>query len=158
MDRRNEFVSSEFPRFSYLVSDVIVFVSENSWFQGKAYIDEINKFALRCIKNLPSALPPTLILVQNKANIPESSDLDHFDSDKITSEFLSKFDPNRQLQGLFNKVKCITIPTRDSPIYRKQINSLRVIFVYTRCNNVEYCGRVSGMSNEIKGGKSKSIK
>jgi len=82
------------PRFSYVISDVIVYIGEGSW-ANTEYRDTVIQFANAAVENVASAIRPCIIIVHNKCNLHEPMDVD-----LMTKKFLNLHEGR---ESCFNK-------------------------------------------------------
>ncbi|KAJ5075510.1 rbr-type e3 ubiquitin transferase [Anaeramoeba ignava] len=124
---RRKSVEEHFPRLSYLVSNVIVYISTSD-FAANKYYSELLKIAKKSTKKVQSAEKPALILVKNKCLKYET------DYEKLTQSFFDEHaeDPeNPELLRWYSEVHCVSLPNFDIEepnsieIFKKEIERLK---------------------------------
>jgi len=123
IERRRKQVNQNLPRFAYVMSDVVVYISEGSW-ANTEYRDNVVAFANAAVENVASAIRPCLIIVHNKCGPHEVMDVD-----KMTEKFISLHDSeeNPLLKKLYESVACISMPDwyHDQDLFDKQVSQLK---------------------------------
>lgn len=105
-ERRRNAVAANISRLSYVVSDVVLFVGNES-FSNALYAQRLIRLVRSSVENVDSASSPSLVLVYNKCGLDEQ-----FDIERCTEQFFENPE-NGELKHLFSEVKCVCIPHRD---------------------------------------------
>eukprot|EP01105_Mastigella_eilhardi_P026191 TRINITY_DN7432_c0_g1_i1.p1 TRINITY_DN7432_c0_g1~~TRINITY_DN7432_c0_g1_i1.p1 ORF type:complete len:784 (-),score=168.64 TRINITY_DN7432_c0_g1_i1:98-2422(-) len=111
-ERRRAAVSSNMTRVAFVVSDVVIFVWNES-FSNASYTQRVVKMVQNATERIDSAVAPSLILVYNKCGLDEP-----FDVAEATNTFFSNTE-NEGLRHFYSDVKCICIP------HKEQVKKIR---------------------------------
>ncbi|KAJ5066325.1 hypothetical protein M0811_13704 [Anaeramoeba ignava] len=126
---RRKSVEEHFPRLSYLVSNVIVFISTSDFADNKYYL-KLLKNAKKSTQKVQSAEKPALILVKNKCSRKYETDYE-----KLTQIFFDAYaeDPeDPKLLRWYSEVHCFCLPNFDIEepnsieIFQKEIEIKRI--------------------------------
>eukprot|EP01117_Protostelium_nocturnum_P015322 TRINITY_DN5930_c0_g1_i1.p1 TRINITY_DN5930_c0_g1~~TRINITY_DN5930_c0_g1_i1.p1 ORF type:complete len:769 (-),score=155.18 TRINITY_DN5930_c0_g1_i1:41-2347(-) len=119
-DWRRDAVDKFIPRMSYLVSDVIVFVTTENFASAHCRTRIVEGTLLNAQKGIDNSEIPSLILVSNKA-----TDQECWDVQQTTEAFLKAHDGRRAMRDNFRSVQCINIPQLTSSNFPTQIEKLK---------------------------------
>ncbi|KAM9973273.1 hypothetical protein ACTFIR_012649 [Dictyostelium discoideum] len=106
IESRNKIVQNCYPRFLYIVSDVIVFTFKGDPKEKNRIYKTIINFSLVSLKISYNQVKPQLIILLNKQSSP--SDLDDIDNAK--NDFFSNEESEEELKKYYQSISVIYLP------------------------------------------------
>lgn len=139
---RNCAVKEILPKLAYMLSDVIVFVSNLS-FANNTYLEKLSDFASQAVKNVASSTRPSLIMVYNQCPNTQEMDIER----ATDSFFRGHEEDRRQLETYFSEVKCLAMPLFQEKEFFSQLARL-VDLITKMAQDREVRGNTLQLSNE----------
>lgn len=130
--QRRQAVGRYFPTLAYLVSNVIILLSQDDLFANSRYIDRAMTFAAQAVGDVQQNMhKPVLILVQNK-----NAGNHVLSPAQATSEFKQTHPHVKELEMFFSHVLCVIIPYKHTETtsnintnFDTQVDALRQLLI-----------------------------
>jgi hypothetical protein len=130
--KRRDAVEKYFPTLAYLLSNVIILMSQDDLFANSRYIDRAKKFAAQAVGTVQQNMyKPVLILVQNNY-----ADKNVLSPEDATKKFYKTHRDVKDLESFFSLIRCIIIPHKhaetsinSNQIFDTQVTALRKLLI-----------------------------
>lgn len=114
IEKRNKIVEAQLPRLAFVVSNVIIFVTESNWRDGSGWQEclDFAKRGCKGVRDTDQDEPPLLLIVSTSPKA-KAQEKEAGGQDKLTAAFLENHDPKIEREILFREVRCVSLTHYD---------------------------------------------